>query len=93
MLREFVSEYQDLYGAINMTLNVHLLLHIPEVVRKNGPLWAISNFCFESGNGRLRALVEGTRGVVSQITEKWASLFTLSEFLEEYPASDRVLKF
>ena len=36
-----------------MTANVDNLLHLPEVVRNLGPLWAHSCFPFEAANGKL----------------------------------------
>jgi len=53
-VNEFVSDFQDLFGAIHMTLNPHLLKHIIKIVRAWGPVSCYSTFCFESGNGRLR---------------------------------------
>ena len=37
----------------DMTLNVHGLLHLPEIVTNLGPLWAHSCFPFEAANGDL----------------------------------------
>lgn len=50
-----------------MTLNVHQLLHLPEVVNNLGPLWAHSCFPFESANGDLLKLFHGSRGVEKQV--------------------------
>lgn len=65
-ITEFVLNYEKFYGADHMTYNVHLLLHLPDCVLENGPLWAYSNFHFESNNGALKKLVCGTSDVVHQ---------------------------
>jgi len=63
-----------LYGDVHMTPNMHLLSHLAGVVKNWGPLWAYSLFQFESANGRLQALVAGTNGVVTQISQKYATM-------------------
>ena len=50
-----------------MTMKVHLLQHLDDVVEKWGPLWAYSTFWFESLNGMLGKYVHGTRFVLSQV--------------------------
>lgn len=53
-LNRFVKEYQEFYGKSAMTMNVHLISHLVQNVRNNGPLWSTSMFGFESSNGHLR---------------------------------------
>lgn len=62
----FVMNYEKFYGVNHMTYNVHLLTHLPDCVLENGPLWAYSNFHFESNNGALKKFVCGTSDVVHQ---------------------------
>ena len=50
-----------------VTMNIHGLLHLPEVVRNLGPLWAHSCFPFESANGDLLKLFHGSSGVEKQV--------------------------
>lgn len=66
-LEHFVSRFPELYQERYTTLNMHLLLHIPDNVRNLGPLWAFSCFPFEDANGYLLKLVKGTQSVESQI--------------------------
>lgn len=70
-LNRFVSLYQHYYGEVNMTMNVHMLTHSVQCVRKSGPLWAQSAFAFESFNSVLLNHVNGTTDVLSQITSKY----------------------
>lgn len=65
LLNYFVSLFEPLYGARYMTLNLHLLLHLPKCVQ--GPLFMYSCFPFESMNGDLLKLFHGTQHVETQI--------------------------
>ena len=51
MLKDFCSLLPELYGEVNCTINVHLLLHLTHYVRLWGPLWTHSAFGFENKNG------------------------------------------
>ena len=50
-----------------MTINIHNLLHIPNVVKNMGPLWAHSCFPFESANGELLKLFHGSQAGEKQV--------------------------
>ncbi|XP_076851814.1 uncharacterized protein LOC143508558 [Brachyhypopomus gauderio] len=76
-LKKFTMLFEKLYGAANMTFNVHLLTHIAASVRNWGPLWATSTFSFESFNGTLLHYFSGTTHVPEQIVKRflcWRSL-------------------
>lgn len=70
-LNRFVSLFQQYYGDVNMTMNVHLLTHIAQCVRQSGPLWAQSAFAYESFNAVLLNHVNGTTDILCQITSKY----------------------
>lgn len=82
LLMNFVNRFQQLYGDINMVYNVHLLTHLGKIVSLWGPLWAYSAFTFETGNGTLLNLVKGTRGVTTQIVEKYLSYKSVERLLK-----------
>lgn len=76
-LRKFVFDFERLYGAINASYNVHLLMHLAASVRSWGPLWATSTFPFESFNGTLLTFFSGTTHVPMQMVKrflKWRGL-------------------
>lgn len=50
-----------------MVFNVHLLLHIVQTVLDWGPLWATSNFAFESANHYILQAIKNARGAPMQI--------------------------
>lgn len=70
-LKSFVADFQRLYGLQSVTMNVHLLRHVTDSVEKLGPLWSYSMFSFESMNGRLLKLANGTQATLQQIVEKY----------------------
>lgn len=53
-LIRFSNEFEQLYGALNITLNIHLVRHIGSSVRHLGPLWAQSAFGMEANNGIIK---------------------------------------
>lgn len=71
-LMKFHDDFEKLYGEEYMMHNVHLLRHIPKCVKDCGPLWAYSNFNFESNNGSLVKQVKGTTDVELQVSTKYA---------------------
>lgn len=70
-LKTFVLNFEIFYGKENMFYNVHLLTHLIIIVIKCGPLWAYSNFNFESFNGVLIKHINGTTDVEHQILSKY----------------------
>lgn len=93
ILHSFVKQFQTLYGERNMRFNVHLLLHLGRCVSRCGPLWAYSAFPFESGNGEILGLINGTRGVLEQISNRFTLLKRNDEILQENEFSPSVLHF
>lgn len=69
-LREFVINYERLYGKKKMVYNVHLLLHIVDCVRNFGPLWGFSLFPYENMNGFLKNCIKGPKEPLIQINNK-----------------------
>ncbi|XP_076113737.1 uncharacterized protein LOC143082060 [Mytilus galloprovincialis] len=67
LLTVFVKSSEGLYGQNFMGLNVHSLLYLVTCVKKWGPLWAWSCFCFESFNGEIKRSIHGTGNVCKQI--------------------------
>lgn len=90
-LRDFVQEFEILYGKSEMVMNVHLLLHIVESVKSLGPLWTHSAFPFERNNGILLKLISGTTDILDQISSK----YLLRRYLQKSPyfEFDNPMKF
>lgn len=69
-LKNFSKSFQKCYGKSKMYFNVHLVSHLAESVKAQGPLWAYSMFCFENKNGFLGKLLSGTKHVVKELANK-----------------------
>ena len=54
-------------GDPHITINTHNLLHLPDTVKRLGPLWAHSCFSFENANGELFKLFHGSQAVEKQV--------------------------
>jgi hypothetical protein len=81
-LNIFVSQFGMLYGAENVTYNVHQLLHIADSVKNWGPLWCYSTYIFEGYMQTILKLFHGTQAVPLQIVNRfslWSNLMSLSE--------------
>ena len=79
MLNEYVLQYAHLYGDRHMSMNLHLLLHLPTIVKRFGPLWVTSCFSFENMNGILKSLIHGTKYAELQICSSVSYFFNYSE--------------
>ncbi|KAJ8671106.1 hypothetical protein QAD02_002365 [Eretmocerus hayati] len=84
LLNEYVSQFGLLYGDDHMNCNLHLLLHLPEIVRCFGPLWVVSCFPFENMNGVLKKLVHGTKYAETQICSSVALFLDHAELKRKY---------
>lgn len=74
LLCKFIIFMEPLYGRKEMTYNAHLLSHMHKSVNDWGPLWGTSAFMFESFNGKLKKLFNGTRCVPGQTFKKMCIL-------------------
>jgi hypothetical protein len=86
-LLQFVSRFQQLYGAMNMRYNVHLLIHIPDCILNCGPLWAYSLFHFEDNIGILVSYVQGNNEGNKQVISKYLLSQTLVQALKRFERS------
>lgn len=91
-LKRFVREFEEYYGIIHMTMNVHSLLHLVNCVRNYGPLWAFSMFPFESFNGTLKSFVLATTDVLHQITTRYLCYKTIKTEDKTVSAENIALK-
>ncbi|KAF4521747.1 hypothetical protein B566_EDAN010012, partial [Ephemera danica] len=70
-LNLFVKDFEHLYGLRFMSANLHSLLHLPDAVRKAGPLWVNSCFPLEDLNGKVARLIHATKSPEHQICESF----------------------
>lgn len=70
-LKDFVHEFETIFGKSAMVMNIHLLTHIVESVKWLGPLWTQSAFPFERNNGVLLKSITGATDILDQMTSKY----------------------
>lgn len=70
-LNKFADQFEELYGKHNVTINLHLLRHLANSVRHNGPLWAHSAFAFETNNGVLIRTSHATNNFLMDLSYKY----------------------
>lgn len=92
-LQEFVIEYEDLFGVEKMKFNIHMLLHLVEVVRILGNLFAHSTCDFESWNARIKDYVTSSNAVHDQIINRHLLNSLVSTVQYDERLSDRVREF
>lgn len=85
LLHEFVRECPTLYGLQFCSINVHQILHLPNCVRRLGPLWVYSCFPYEDINGKILKLVHGTTHIDSQIASAHIFLIKMRRKLDQLP--------
>lgn len=81
-LDNFVKSFVEFNGPHNVTMNLHLLRHIPESVRNSGPLWSNSAFSFESNNGELIRSNKAKINILHTMAWKYALKPTIDECID-----------
>lgn len=91
-LNKFTKDFEILYGLKYCLINIHQVRHLPDCVRRLGPLW--SNFCFEyeNLNGLTLKAIHGTTNVDSQVAKSHVRSIRKVRHMEELPDRD-VLDF
>lgn len=67
LLNRFVNEFERICGKEVTTMNIHLVKHLPQVVRIASPLSVYSTYGFEGNLGRLVKSIKGTRSFTAQV--------------------------
>lgn len=70
LIQSFCEQMLDLYGAKAATPNLHLHLHLCDVVRDFGPIYGFWLYGFEWFNGILGSYKTNNRDIESQIMKK-----------------------
>ncbi|XP_044597322.1 uncharacterized protein LOC123273905 isoform X2 [Cotesia glomerata] len=77
LLKKYVKLFQQYFGEVNMTSNLHTLTHLVKVVRDWGPIWVHEAFVFESWNRKILEYVTSSFAPTEQI----ATRFLMYRFL------------
>jgi hypothetical protein len=71
LFRHFVIDFEKLYGAPHVGINVHFLVHLSQSVLDWGCLWTTSTFIPEWFNGVLMSLSNGTQAIADQMATNY----------------------
>lgn len=92
-LKQFVKEYEVLYGKENMTMNVHLLSHMVSCVKNLGPLWTQSMFAFESNNATFSRYVKGNNDIIAELRTKYLLHKSVSQASDPIKKTSNILEY
>lgn len=70
LLKRFVRECIELYGAHFITYNVHNLIHIPDDVSHFGPIYDFSCYPFENHLKSIKGLIVTYRNMLEQVVKR-----------------------
>uniref|UniRef100_A0ABD2WSN7 Transposase domain-containing protein n=1 Tax=Trichogramma kaykai TaxID=54128 RepID=A0ABD2WSN7_9HYME len=95
-LNEFSSRFPKIYRLRDMSCNLHSIRHLPEIVRRLGPLWVTSCFALEDINGKIKSFVHGSMKPELQIVfnlDMYVKVHTLKyEWLKNDSAASEFCK-
>ena len=70
LIQKFVHDFENLYGSINLSFNLHTLLHLPIQVKLIAPLNKLSGFAFEGVFQVCGYEFHGTTNIPEQIANR-----------------------
>lgn len=92
-LNEFADSFENLYGKSNVTMNIHLIRHLPNAVENLGPLWCQSAYAFEAKNGIvIKANNSNNQHMVQQLAWKYTMNETMKYQVEVEKCEEFQLK-
>lgn len=71
LLQSFVTDFARLYGAERVSSNVHTLLHLSEMVEKNGPIDNFSCYKYENFYQLLSSWIRKPGHYFIQVARRW----------------------
>ena len=86
---DFGRGISDLFGAPAVTPNMHMQMHLTEVVKEYGPLYASWLFAFERYNGVLGDIQTNNRQIKGQIMSRFMEASFADELEDKLPEQYR----
>lgn len=83
MLDTYHRLQSSIHGDAEDTYTVHGLTHLPEQVKKHGPLILHSGFVFKAMISFLKRQFHGTRGIIHQIIENTTTVQNIQYFVNK----------
>jgi hypothetical protein len=89
LLQDFHESVEDLFGAGNLTYNMHQMLHYADCVLNWGQLFQYSTFPFENANGMLQRLIHGSHRIETEVANSYRIISCMS-ILDQYSDENQV---
>ena len=83
LLKQYVKNFEEIFGVINMKFNIHLLNHLVETVKNWGPFWAHSAFPFEAWNKKVVEKVTSANSKPLQITTRYLMIRFIHDLIND----------
>ncbi|KAE8741363.1 hypothetical protein FOCC_FOCC012492 [Frankliniella occidentalis] len=93
LLVMYVTLYEKYYGALNMTYNVHLLLHVVKSVFNLGPVWTHTCYPFEGKNRYLLQMSKSPLELAKGVARRYSIYNNLPRLCDKFNVSDETLNF
>lgn len=74
LLKNFNETFTILYGEENVSFNIHALLHLPNDVRRHGPLDSFSVFRFENFLQKIKSFIHKPQETLSQLHRRYIEM-------------------
>jgi hypothetical protein len=75
---DFIQDFAEIFGESYISYNFHMLSHLAEESKKNGPLDEFSAFPFESFLGRMKYFISSKNNQLEQISNRVSEMFACS---------------
>lgn len=87
LFRHFVQTMEELFSSQELTINVHLLLHVPQKIQHSGSLNFSSMAPYEAQFKIMKNVIKGTTGHLNQVVSKFLLLKATHTFLLSHSES------
>ena len=81
LINSFVTDYEALYGTLNLKYNLHAHLHLPKMAADLGPLYKYAGFSGEGAFHVFQSYFHGTINICTQIVSKMNLITENDNFL------------
>lgn len=97
LCKSFVNQFKRKYSSVNVSYNVHALIHVVDDVRRLGVLDSFSSFPYESGLGNIKRKIRSSNNPVAQISRRISEGYSIPKKkvvqMDEYFINDLKIIF
>lgn len=89
LINDFVDQYDEVIGKKHFTYYTHCLLHVPDCVKKYGPLYSFSAYKFENHMRIIKRLLRRKHGHLKQFFNRIEELRLADELRSNMTSTNR----